>query len=255
VARRIFLVGTDTDCGKTTVACALLRAAVAAGVRALPFKPAASGPVDERGDPERLVAAAGLAGLTAAEICPLRYAAPVAPGLAEAGGSEMSLWAGPKGQVSGEPRLASEMSLWAGPKGQVPEQLGRVEARLEELERRYAPELTIIEGAGGLWVPMPGGSWLPAWISGLAAAPVVVGRLGLGTINHCLLTIAALRQIGLAPRGFVLAQTSAAVEPSQAHNEGVIAAASGLACLGVLSFGTGLEEHAWLRGGVARLLG
>jgi hypothetical protein len=47
----------------------------------------------------------------------------------------------------------------------------------------------VIEGAGGLWVPMPGGSWLPAWISALRAEVVVVGRLGLGTINHCLLTI------------------------------------------------------------------
>ena len=35
---RVILVGTDTDCGKTTVACALLRAARRAGVRALPFK-------------------------------------------------------------------------------------------------------------------------------------------------------------------------------------------------------------------------
>ncbi len=234
MSRRIFLVGTDTDCGKTTVACALLRAAAAAAVRALPFKPAASGPVDERGDPERLVAAAGLAGLSAEQICPLRYELPVAPGLAEPGGSDMS--------------------SWSGPRGQAPAVLTEVRARLEALERRYAPALTVIEGAGGVWVPMPGGSWLPAWISGLAATPVVVGRLGLGTINHTLLTIAALRELGLAPRGFVLAQTSAAVEPSQAHNEAVISAASGVACLGMLAFGTGEGEHAWLRGGVARWL-
>ena len=42
--------------------------------------------------------------------------------------------------------------------------------------RFITPTLTVIEGAGGLWVPMPGGTWLPAWIAGLGASPVVVGR-------------------------------------------------------------------------------
>jgi dethiobiotin synthetase len=60
--RRIFLLGTDTDCGKTTVACALLRAARARGVRALPFKPAASGPEGAHADPERLVEGPGSQG-------------------------------------------------------------------------------------------------------------------------------------------------------------------------------------------------
>lgn len=225
----MFLVGTDTDCGKTTVACALLRAGLAEGVRVLPFKPAASGAVDATGDPERLVAAAGLGGLTAAEICPLRYPLAVAPGLA-ADGVEGFLAGGGGGELE------------------------RACARLIELEDRYAPELTLIEGAGGLWVPMPGGSWLPAWISAMRAEVVVVGRLGLGTINHSLLTFAGLRQIGLVPRGFILAQTRADADPSVVDNERVIAASSGVPCLGVLGFAAEMGAHAWLRGGVGGLL-
>ena len=233
---RIFLVGTDTDCGKTTVACALLRAARGRGTRALPFKPAASGPEGPEADPERLVAAAGIEGLRTDEVCPLRYREPVAPGLAEAGGEDMSLWTGQawRAGVESAPVRASARALAA-------------------MEAKYQPTLTIVEGAGGLWVPMPGGTWLPAWISGLAAAPVVVGRLGLGTINHCLLTIAALRAMALAPRGFILTQTRAESDRSQAHNEQVIAAASGLECLGVLAFGTG--ETSWLRPGAWARLG
>mgnify|MGYP000346612162 CR=1 FL=1 len=134
-------------------------------------------------------------------------------------------------------------------------ELARACARLGELEQRLAPELTLIEGAGGLWVPMPGGSWLPAWISAMRAEVIVVGRLGLGTINHCLLTFAGLRQLGLAPRGFILAQTRAEADPSTADNERVIAASSELPCLGVLGFAPGPEAHAWLRGGVRGLLG
>ncbi len=174
--------------------------------------------------------AAGLAGLTTAEICPLRYPRPVAPGLAEVAGEMDGDWSG--------------MDWRAGTKSAAV--LG-VAAALADAEVRYTPAATLIEGAGGLWVPMPGGTWLPAWISGLAATPIVVGRLGLGTINHCLLTIAGLRALGLAPSGFILTQTVATVEPSHAHNERVIAAASGLPCFGVLAFGTGDEEHGWLR--------
>lgn len=227
---RIALIGTDTDCGKTTVACALLRAARASGTRALPFKPTASGEAGEAGDPERLVAAARLAGLTVEEVCPQRFPLEVAPGLAEPGGADMAWNTWREGQVISD----------GGP-------LAKARAVLSGLEARYAPTLTVIEGAGGLWVPMPGGTWLPAWISALRASPVVVGRLGLGTINHTLLTIAELGRLGLPPRGFFLSETRASEDPSRAHNERVIAAASGLPCLGVLRFENGEQDHSWLR--------
>lgn len=253
MTRRVFLVGTDTDCGKTTVACALLRAGRAEGVRMLPFKPAASGAVDATGDPERLIAAAGIEGLTAAEICPLRYPRAVAPGLA-ADGVEGFLARRDGGELA---RLdGGEIARRDG--GEIARrdggEMARACARLCELEERFAPELTLIEGAGGLWVPMPGGSWLPAWISALRAEVVVVGRLGLGTINHCLLSFAGLRALGIEPRGFVLAQTRAEGDPSMPDNERVIAASSGVPCLGVLDFAPEPGAHAWLRGGVRGLL-
>ncbi|PCC71399.1 dethiobiotin synthase [Nannocystis exedens] len=223
----MFLVGTDTDCGKTTLACALLRAAAHAGLRALPFKPAASGPSGPAGDPERLAAASDL-GVAASEICPLRYAPPLAPGIVD----DASAF------VSG-PRLGflKDTAQETGP-------IGHVRTVMEALEAAHRPDVTLVEGAGGLWVPMPGGTWLPAWIAGLRAAPIVVGRLGLGGVNHALLTIFALRALGLPPRGFFLVDTHGGPDAARAHNPAVIAAASGLPCLGVMPHAA--ADASWL---------
>src|SRR5690606_4629104 len=42
--KRVYLIGTDTNSGKTTVACSLLQSAQRMGIAAVPFKPAESGP-------------------------------------------------------------------------------------------------------------------------------------------------------------------------------------------------------------------
>lgn len=65
MSRTIFITGTDTEIGKTYVACGLVRAAVAAGLRVAPLKPVAAGcrdtPVGRRNDDaEALIAASGV---------------------------------------------------------------------------------------------------------------------------------------------------------------------------------------------------
>ncbi|MCB9568379.1 MAG: dethiobiotin synthase [Myxococcales bacterium] len=225
--RRIFIVGTDTEVGKTAVAAAILRRAIEAGLRAIPFKPAASG----GDDPERLLAAAGLGPELAPRIAPLRYAPPLAPGIAD------------------EPRpFVGEAG--GDDEGRGPALLARIAADLDALEATMGPELTVIEGAGGWHVPMPGGTWLPAWVDALGGAPVIVGRRGLGTINHTLLTIDAIRRAGQRPLGFILSETDASDDPSRADNPRIIAAASGLPCLGILGHGADaidLRPGAWER--------
>ena len=216
--RRIFVVGTDTDCGKTEVTCALLASARRSGIQALPFKPAASGPPGPASDPSRLVRAAGLDPSTLPLIAPLRYPEPLAPGIA-----------------------ADRVMFLETGHEPTTKPLERVRAALLQAEAEVlvpAPRVTLIEGAGGVHVPMPGGTWLPRWIDALAATPVVVGRLGLGTINHTLLTIDALAALGLPALGFILSQTRPGHvdDPSREHNAQLIARARGLPCLGVLPF-------------------
>jgi dethiobiotin synthetase len=207
---RVFLVGTDTAVGKTAVACALLHGARAASVRALPFKPVQSSAPDELDDAARLLSATAQPGLGADEICTLRFSLPIAPGLVD----DASRFVEPAPSCDHSP-------------------LQRCRDALEQLVSRHDPQLVLIEGAGGLWVPMPGGTWQPEWILALATHVVVVGRAGLGAINAALLTIDALRAIDLDPLGFYLSETTLP-DPSNALNAEVIAWARRLPHLGTL---------------------
>jgi dethiobiotin synthetase len=234
VSTRIFIVGTDTAVGKTAVTAALLHTARARGLKVVPFKPAQSGR-DRPSDAERLLAAAGLPADALALACPLRYEAPLAPGVAE------------------DPApFVRARAVLHDPTDDRSAVIARCAAALAAWESQHQPALTLIEGAGGLYVPMPGGTWQPAWITALAPWTLVVGRAGLGAINHGLLTIAGLRALGRPPLGFVLSQTSpgpdtsgadpsgadpSGADPSVTTNAAIIASAAGIPHLGTLPHG------------------
>ncbi|MFO0634283.1 MAG: dethiobiotin synthase [Nannocystaceae bacterium] len=216
-APRIGFVGTDTAVGKTTLLCVLLEQAQAMGISAVPYKPAQSHAPDEpRSDVVRLREAAGLSSQCDGWIGTLEYDRPLAPGLAE--DPTPFLLPGSRGDV------------WPCPP------LTRCVDALAAILGTQAPALLFVELAGGLWVPMPGGSWQPQWIRALVDHVVVVGRAGLGTINHTLSTIDWLQQLGLPPRGFFLSET-APPDPSNVYNPAVIAAATGVPHLGTLAHG------------------
>ena len=64
--------------------------------------------------------------------------------------------------------------------------------------RAYHDDLVLVEGAGGLLVPI-GPEWTIADLAiALGAPAVVVCRAGLGTLNHTALTLEALRRRGVA---------------------------------------------------------
>ena len=182
---RVFITGTDTAVGKTEITAALIDAARRANLRALPFKPAQSGE-DRPTDAQRLAAAAAIEGLSADDLAPLHFSPPLAPGMAEDMG----------------PFLDPDQ-----PTSQAPLDVAR--QRLEALERQHRPDLVLIEGAGGLFVPMPGGTWQPQWIETLADVVLVVTRPNLGTINHTWLTLHALRTLSLPTLGLVLNEGAA----------------------------------------------
>jgi len=168
---RIYIVGTNTAIGKTTFACELLRAANRQGLHFLPVKPAQSGALGETSDIQRLCAATTLDS-DPNEHCFFDYHQPLAPG------------------------IAHNLQDFLGPLPSPPIQqqiLQQFTCRLKDLETSINPHLTLIEGAGGLHVPMPGGTWQSTWIQTSQAQALIIAHSGLGTINHSLLTINALR--------------------------------------------------------------
>ncbi|MCF8068225.1 MAG: dethiobiotin synthase [Desulfobacterales bacterium] len=80
--------------------------------------------------------------------------------------------------------------------------LEAVETKMAKLKQSYNP--LIIEGAGGLMVPITANILMIDLIEKLQARIIIAARTGLGTINHTLLTIDTLKRRGLSPSGIVL---------------------------------------------------
>lgn len=172
--QRIYIIGTDTEIGKTAFFEEVLLQAKAQGQSVTPFKPAQSGKQSyEDSDCGRIMKAAELDRELSELVTPNRFNEDRAPGA-----------------ISSLGNFTSETHA------QDPEPLHRSLIALEKLEQKIGTKWTIIEGAGGLWVPMPGGAWQPTWIKRLSQSCIVVAPVSLGTINHTILTVDAIRAMG-----------------------------------------------------------
>jgi dethiobiotin synthetase len=183
------VTGTDTGVGKTVVAAALVMALREAGVAAVGFKPVESGVSgDEVPDSAVLAAASGIDPPQARPL--LQLAEPLAPA------------------------VASERS------GQTLD-VRALERRLPAL---YAAGFTVVvEGAGGLLAPLAWGYTALDLAARCGLHAVVVGRAGRGTLNHCLLTVAALRARGVPVRGVVLSGPSDPPDLAESTNPAALA--------------------------------
>jgi dethiobiotin synthetase len=198
--RGLFVTGTDTGVGKTTVAAGLARYARRVGRRPVPFKPAETGCTPDALDARFLWQAAG-GPVDERDVCLYPFALPAAPAqAAQAKGARLSL----------EAVVAAATALAA------------------------RGDLLIVEGAGGLLVPY-GDDWTAAdLIERLGLRVLVVARTALGTINHSALTVRELRRRGAEIAGLVLNQTTPDAAPHERGSVPFIAAATGLRPLGPL---------------------
>ena len=172
--RGVFVTGTDTGAGKTVVAGALAAALTVRGRRVAAFKPVVTG-TEEPTDPgwpldhELLAAAAG--GTNPESVAPLTFGPAASPHLAA--------------ELAGKPIDPAALIGFAE----------RAAARAEAL---------IVEGIGGLLVPLTPTYYVRDLARELGLSLVVAARPGLGTINHTLLTLEAARTAGLRVASVVL---------------------------------------------------
>lgn len=177
--RGVFVTGTDTEVGKTVVACALAAVLHRRGIDVGVMKPVASGGVRHRdtggacwlsSDAVQLARAAQVDDPWAL-INPVCYREPMAP------------WA-------------------AARRAQQPVRFDVVQRAYRQLRRRHA--WLIVEGIGGLLVPLSPRQTVLDLVRRWRLPLVIVARAGLGTLNHTLLTVAAARQAGVRVAAIVL---------------------------------------------------
>lgn len=196
----LVVTGTDTGVGKTLVAAAVVAGLAARGLRVGVAKPVETGCT---GTPEDAAALAGAA--AAAEpleaICPVRLPAPLAPLLAaERAGTAIDA-------------AALVAALRA---------------------RAAAHDLLVVEGAGGLLVPLTPAVSYADLAAALAAPVLLVVGSRLGAINHALLTLEVLAARGLAAAGYVVSPLAPPGDLATDTNAALLARLTAVPCLGVL---------------------
>ena len=177
----VFVTGTGTDVGKTFVTAALVRHLRSTGKTVDAYKPVVSGfdPANAAdSDPGVLLSALDRAA-TADEIdriAPWRFAAPLAPDLAA---------------------KAEGRSLDFG--------------ALVEFARNsaYRRGMTLIEGVGGIMVPLDETHTVLDWMSALRIPVLLVAGSYLGTISHTLTALHVLAQRNLDIAGVVVSESAA----------------------------------------------
>lgn len=162
-AKTLFVTGTDTGVGKTTVACALLRLARSEGIRACGWKPVASG-CERAAD-----------GLRNADALALQQAA---------GTQEPYERLNP---YAFEPGIAPHLAAHAA---RTPIRIAELDRVHAELSRDY--ELMVVEGAGGWLAPLNDVWTFGAWVAERQWPVLLVAGMRLGCLNHALLSVESI---------------------------------------------------------------
>lgn len=181
MSRGVFVTGTDTGVGKTLVTAGIVRWLRNQGVDAVPMKPVQTG--GKRYGDE----------LTAPDLEFVLSAANLQPD-----GDEMKLMSPYVYEPACSPHLAGRMAERYVEPSVVKDCADRL------LGEHHA---VVVEGAGGIMAPINESATMLDLMKLLGFPVVLVSRFGLGTINHTLLSVKALRSAELDLVGVVFNQT------------------------------------------------
>jgi dethiobiotin synthetase len=182
----IFVTGTDTGVGKTLIATALLRALVAGGARAVGMKPVAAGiaPGAAVSADVEAILAAGNVDASLSDVNPYSFASAIAPHLAAA-----------------KDGVAIDLDVIAASYGRLV----------------TCSEFVVVEGAGGVLVPLGGCADMLDVPARIGVPVVLVVGMRLGCINHALLSALAIEARGLRLAGWVANRIDPAMDDIDAN--------------------------------------
>ncbi len=186
--KTLFVSGTDTEVGKTWVACEILRELRSNGHRVGAWKPVCSGAIEQNGqliwnDVQLLASAIGADAtdpILIDRICSQRFVAPMAPNVA----------ARLEGRNICDVDLAAGINLW----------------------QDYA-DLVLIEGAGGLLSPASDRMLVADLVLRLSSPLLLVTANRLGAIHQTLATVESARTRGLEVMAVILNHVTGDVDP------------------------------------------
>lgn len=209
IARGYFVTGTDTSVGKTVITGGLTGVFRKNGVRAAALKPVQTGGIESEDgllseDALFYRAAAGLL-YSSREMNPCCFRQPLSPNLAA--------------------RLSGEAI--------DPEFLAETYQRLAGEN-----EVVLVEGAGGICVPLLDYHFTMADLARLLGLPLlVVARPGLGTINHTVLTVRYAQREGIEVKGIIInGYREEQATLAEQTNPEVIEGMTGVPILGIVPY-------------------
>ncbi|MCU0667862.1 MAG: dethiobiotin synthase [Myxococcota bacterium] len=181
----VFITGTDTGVGKTVAGCAIAEALRRRGIDVGVMKPIETG-VGAQGplDAIALIEAAGVNDPIEL-VCPQRFELPAAPNVAAA-------------------REGRSVDVPA------------IRAAFQALRARHA--FLLVEGAGGLLVPIASDFTMADLMAEMELPILVVARGTLGTVNHTLLTLEAIERRGLPLAGVVVSHGPRRISGAEEEN-------------------------------------
>lgn len=179
MAKGVFIVGTDTDVGKTIVTAGLMHVLRSNGYNATYFKAALSGALEVGGKlipgDTKIVSEVSKLEEAYENITPFVYKAAVSP------------------------HLAAKIE-------NNPIDLNMVKEKYNYLKENY--DFIIAEGSGGIICPLiddeRGVYTLENLIKDLGMEVIIVARAGLGTINHTVLTVRYIQCLGIKIKGIII---------------------------------------------------
>ena len=199
----LFVTGTDTGVGKTVVAQAIIGALAELDLDVAAMKPVETGVGPNGPEDAQALAKAIRHSEPLDVICPLQFSLPAAP-------------------------------LVAAEDAQQPLEVGKIREAWKQIRERH--DFVVVEGAGGLLVPLIDDLDMAGLASEMEIPIVIVARAALGTINHTLLTLREAKRRALEVVGVVFSHQAGPLSDADQKNFAALKKSLGPLVIGEIPF-------------------